>query len=225
MRVLIIEDEPEIGSMLVRALERAGFLPTLVSDGETGWAKGDTEPFTLASLDMNLPRLDGLSILKRWRADGVKLPVLVASARGSWTERVDALNAGADDYIVKPFVLDEVIARIHAVLRRGAGQAENVVKDGDLSIDLRHRNVTDASGQIDLTPLEFRILCALIRSPGVTLSQASLCEDVYGDHELRRENAIEAAVMRLRRKIGPDRIMTRRGYGYQWNHRDKSDLL
>jgi DNA-binding response OmpR family regulator len=206
MRVLIIEDEPEIGSILVRALDRAGFLPTLVADGEAGWAKGDTEPFHLAILDMNLPKLDGL-----------KLPVLVASARGSWTERVDALNAGADDYIVKPFIVDEVIARIHAVLRRGAGQAENLIRDGELTIDLRFRSVSDGSGQIDLTPLEFRILTALIRAPGETISQASLCEDVYGDHELRRENAIEAAVMRLRRKIGPDRIMTRRGYGYVWN--------
>ncbi|MCE2891943.1 MAG: response regulator transcription factor [Aquidulcibacter sp.] len=220
MRVLIIEDEPEIGSMLVRALDRAGFIPTLVSDGEAGWAQGDTEPFILAILDMNLPRLDGLSILKRWRADGVKLPVLVASARGSWTERVDALNAGADDYIVKPFVLDEVIARMHAVLRRGAGKADNLIRDGDLTIDLRFRSVSDRSGQIDLTPLEFRILAALIRAPGETISQASLCEDVYGDHELRRENAIEAAVMRLRRKIGPNRIMTRRGYGYIWTLHD-----
>jgi DNA-binding response OmpR family regulator len=220
MRVLIIEDEPAIGSILVRALDRAGFLPTLVADGEAGWAKGDAEPFHLAILDMNLPKLDGLSILKRWRADGVKLPVLVASARGSWTERVDALNAGADDYIVKPFVVDEVIARIHAVLRRGAGQAENLIRDGDLTIDLRFRTVSDVSGQIDLTPLEFRILTALIRAPGETISQASLCEAVYGDHELRRENAIEAAVMRLRRKIGPDRIITRRGYGYMWNPTD-----
>ncbi|WP_085339659.1 response regulator transcription factor [Aquidulcibacter paucihalophilus] len=216
MRVLIIEDEPEIGSMLSRALDHAGFIPTLVSDGEAGWAQGDTEPFILAILDMNLPKLDGLSVLKRWRADGVTLPVLIASARGSWTERVDALNAGADDYIVKPFVVDEVIARIHAVLRRGVGKADNLVRDGDLTIDLRARSVSDRSGPIELTPLEFRILTSLIRAPGETISQARLCEDVYGDQELRRENAIEAAVMRLRRKIGPKRIMTRRGYGYVW---------
>lgn len=216
MRVLIIEDEPQIGSMLVRALDRAGFIPTLVADGEDGWAQGDTEPFILAILDMNLPKLDGLSVLKRWRADGVTLPVLIASARGSWTERVDALNAGADDYIVKPFVVDEVIARIHAVLRRGVGKADNLVRDGDLTIDLRARSVSDRSGAIDLTPLEFRILTSLIRAPGETVSQARLCEDVYGDQELRRENAIEAAVMRLRRKIGPKRIITRRGYGYVW---------
>lgn len=224
MRVLIIEDEPEIGSMLARALERAGFLPTLVTDGEEGWARGDTEHFLVAILDMNLPKLDGLSVLKRWRGDGVKLPVLVVSARGNWSERVDALNAGADDYIVKPFVLDEVLARIHAVVRRGAGQADNIIKDGDLSIDLRSRVVSDRSGQIDLTPLEFRILSALVRAPGENLSQASLCEEVYGDHELRRENAIEAAVMRLRKKIGSDRIMTRRGYGYQWTQRHGTGL-
>ena len=216
MRVLIIEDEPEIGSMLARALDRAGFIPILVSDGENGWAQGDTEPFILAILDMNLPKLDGLSVLKRWRADGVTLPVLIASARGNWTERVDALNAGADDYIVKPFVVDEVIARIHAVLRRGVGKADNLIRDGDLTIDLRARSASDRSGAIDLTPLEFRILAALIRAPGETISQARLCEDVYGDRELRRENAIEAAVMRLRRKIGQKRIITRRGYGYAW---------
>ncbi|GBF58955.1 virulence transcriptional regulatory protein PhoP [Candidatus Phycosocius bacilliformis] len=224
MRVLIIEDEPEIGSMLARALERAGFLPTLVTDGEEGWERGDTELFLVAILDMNLPKLDGLSVLKRWRAEGVKLPVLVVSARGNWSERVDALNAGADDYIVKPFVLDEVLARIHAVVRRGAGQADNIIRDGDLTIDLRFRAVSDSSGPIDLTPLEFRILSALVRAPGKNLSQASLCEEVYGDHELRRENAIEAAMMRLRKKIGSDRIMTRRGYGYQWKQRHGSGL-
>ena len=216
MRILLVEDEPEIGAGLVRLLKRAGFVPELVADGETGWATGDLEPFAAAVLDLNLPRLDGLSVLRRWRADSVVMPVLVLSARGTWIDRVEALNAGADDYMVKPFAAEEVVARLHAILRRGAGLAANELRDGDLGIDLRARTARNQDGPIDLTPLEFRLLHVLLSKAGEAVSQAELCEALYDNHEARRDNAVEAAIMRLRRKVGRDRIETRRGFGYCW---------
>lgn len=216
MRILVIEDEPDIGAGLVRSLGQAGFVAELARDGESGWAMGDLDPFSAAVLDLNLPRLDGLSVLRRWRADGIAMPVLVLSARSSWTERVDALDAGADDYLVKPFAVEELVARLNAILRRGAGLAANEVRDGDLVVDLRRRTVRTAAGPVELTALEFRLLRALLARPGEALSQADLSQAVYGDHETRRDNAIEAAVMRLRRKVGRQRIETRRGFGYAW---------
>jgi two-component system, OmpR family, response regulator len=220
MRVLVVEDEPVLADALSRSLQRAGFLSQIASDGELGWALGDTEPFVAIMLDLNLPSLDGLSILRRWRADGINTPVVVLSARSSWSVRVEALHAGADDFLVKPFVMDEVIARLHAILRRGGGHARSWIEQDGLAVDLRTRSVWRDGEPVSLTALEFRLLQALISRPGEAIAQAELTQAVHGDHFERRENAIEALVMRLRRKIGTDVIITRRGFGYLWRTAD-----
>lgn len=225
MRVLIVEDEEPIARGLERGLERAGFQPEVSRDGEAGWALGDVEPFAAAILDLGLPRLDGLSVLRRWRSDGIAMPVMVVSARDSWTQRVEALNAGADDYLVKPFVMDELVARLHAILRRGAGRAANALEDGDLLVDLAARRASLAGQPLDLTALEFRLLHTLVHRAGETVSQAELGEALYGDRLDRRDNAIEAAIMRLRRKVGRERIATRRGFGYAWRPIQPGDEL
>jgi DNA-binding response OmpR family regulator len=220
MRILVVEDEPAIAATLAQGLAQAGFVPLVAADGETGWASADVDPFAAAILDLGLPRLDGLSVLRRWRADGIALPVLVLSARPGWTERVEALNAGADDFLVKPFAMDEVIARLRAILRRAAGLAVNRLEAGGLVIDLSARRATLDGAELALTPLEFRLLKALVHRPGEPVSQVDLAGAVYAHHDSRHDNAIEAAIARLRRKVGHGRIRTRRGYGYVWSWED-----
>jgi DNA-binding response OmpR family regulator len=165
-------------------------------------------------LDLNLPVLDGLTVLRRWRREGVETPVLVLSARSSWAERVEALDAGADDYLVKPFAMEELLARLRALVRRSAGRSSNILSAGNLVLDLGRRSATLDGATLALTPLEFRLLAELMARKGAAVSLGDLVDRLYGDEVDRRENAIEALVMRLRRKIGASRIVTRRGFGY-----------
>jgi DNA-binding response OmpR family regulator len=214
MRVLVVEDEPEIARDLLRALGAAGFAAEHAADGDAAWQRGGVEPFDAAVLDLGLPRMDGLSLIRRWRAEGVGFPILVLSARGAWTARVEAIDAGADDYLVKPFAMEELLARLRAVLRRAAGRASNALRAGDLLLDLRTRRLTRGGQPVELTPLEFRLLAYLLHHAGRAVHQTELTEHLYADEAERGDNAIEALVARLRRKIGVDAIRTRRGQGY-----------
>ena len=214
MRVLVVEDEPGIAQDLLRALSAAGFAAEHAADGDAAWQLGGVEPFDAVVLDLGLPRMDGLSLIRRWRAEGVAFPILVLSARGAWTTRVEAIDAGADDFVVKPFAMEELLARLRAVLRRAAGAASNGLTVGELALDLRTRRLTRGGQPVELTPLEFRLLAYLMHHAGRAVHQTELTEHLYADEADRGDNAIEALVARLRRKVGADAIRTRRGHGY-----------
>jgi two-component system, OmpR family, response regulator len=214
MRVLVVEDEAGIARDILRALAHAGFAAEHVADGTAAWERGGTEPFDAAILDINLPGIDGLSLLRRWRAEGVRFPILVLSARAAWAVRVEAIDAGADDYVVKPFAMEELLARLRAILRRGVGATGNILRAGDLALDTRARRLTSGGRPMELTPLEFRLLAYLLHHAGRAVHQTELMEHLYADEAERQDNAVEALVARLRRKIGPEAIRTRRGHGY-----------
>ncbi len=214
MRVLVVEDEAGIAADLLRSLGAAGFAVEHAADGEAAWLRGGVEPLDAAILNLSLPRLDGLSLIRRWRAEGVGFPILVLSARSAWTTRVEAIDAGADDYLVKPFAMEELLARLRAVLRRAAGQASNTLQAGDIVLDLRARRMTRGGRPVELTPLEFRLLAYLMHHAGRAVHQTELMEHLYADEADRGDNAVEALVARLRRKVGAKAIRTRRGHGY-----------
>jgi DNA-binding response OmpR family regulator len=214
MRVLVVEDEAAVASSIKTWLERSGFKVDLASNGEDAWFLGDTEEFAAVVLDLGLPKLDGLSVLKRWRAAGRTVPVIILSARGTWMERVEGIDAGADDYVLKPFQMEELLARLHAVLRRSAGQAMNALTIGNLVVDQRRKTVTANGVPVDLTPLEFSLLSCFLLRPGEVMSASDLLDQVYGHDNEKDANVLEALLGRLRRKIGSDVIATRRGQGY-----------
>lgn len=215
MRCLVVEDDPDISQDLVRALEAAGFLTTSASDGENAWYLGDVEDIDVAILDLGLPRLDGLSTLRRWRAAGRAFPVLILSARGQWTEKVEGIEAGADDYMSKPFEIGELIARVRGLMRRQAGRTSNVVSIGRLRLDTLRQTAEIDGVPARLSPLEFRLLDHLSHQSGRAVSAGELAEHLYGGvAESSDVNAVEAVVARLRRKFGPDIVRTRRGFGY-----------
>ena len=214
MRVLVVEDEAGIARDVLRALAHAGFAAEHLPDGAAAWERGGTEPFDAAILDLNLPGVDGLSLLRRWRAEGVGFPILVLSARATWSVRVEAIDAGADDYLVKPFAMEELLARLRAILRRGAGLAGNTLQAGGLALDSRARRLTQGGEAVELTPLEFRLIAYLMHHAGRAVHQTELMEHLYADEADRADNAVEALVARLRRKIGAATTRTRRGHGY-----------
>lgn len=214
MRVLLVEDEPLISDDISAALRDAGFIVDLARDGEDAWFKGDTESYDVIILDLGLPRMDGLSVLKRWRAAGMVTPILILSARGSWMERVDGIEAGADDYLPKPFEMAELIVRLRALIRRAAGMAQPVLQAGDLMVDTRRMTIAYAGQPVRVTPLEFRLVDYLVHNMNRTVSAGELAEHLHGMEDTGDTNAIEAIVSRLRRKLGPGVINTRRGFGY-----------
>jgi len=214
MRVLVVEDEAALAGSIKSSLERSGFRVDVAGNGEDAWVLGDTEDFTAVVLDLGLPRMDGLSVLKRWRRAGRRMPVVILTARGTWMERVEGIDAGADDYLPKPFQMEELLARLHAVLRRSAGQAMNTVTIGNLVIDQRCKSVTVSGIPVELTPLEFSLLCCFVLQPGEIISASELLDQVYGHGSEKDANVLEALLGRLRRKIGSDVIATRRGQGY-----------
>lgn len=214
MRVLLVEDEPVIAEDVCAALHDAGFVVDHAADGEEAWFMGDTEPYDAIILDLGLPRMDGMSILKRWRAGGQNVPVLILSARGSWMERVDGIEAGADDYLPKPFEMAELITRLRALIRRSAGVAQPVITAGDLMVDTRRMAILKAGQPVKVTPLEFRLVDYLMHNSGRAVSAGELSEHLHGLDGGADTNAIEAMISRLRRKLGPGVIETRRGFGY-----------
>lgn len=214
MRALVVEDDPRIAGDLTVALTSAGFRVETAEDGETAWFLGGTEAFDLIVLDLGLPKLDGLAVLKRWRAEGSEIPVLVLTARGTWMERVEGIDAGADDYLPKPFRIEELVARARALVRRSAGRAAPVQSAGRLSLDLNRMTGALDGVPLALTPLEFRLLAYLMLNKGRTVPPTEMLEHLYGDDDSREANAVEALVARLRRKLGPGIVGTRRGFGY-----------
>lgn len=214
MRVLVAEDEFAVAESVKARLERNGFVVDVAHDGEDAWFAGDTEDYSAIVLDLGLPTLDGLTVLKRWRSQGRRMPVIVLTARGSWKERVAGIDAGADDYLPKPFQLEELMARLHAVMRRSAGQASNAITIGSLVLDSRRKLVTREGKPIDLTPLEFRLLSCLALRTGSLMSSAELLDHLYGCPNDKDVNVVEVLLGRLRRKVGPEVIGTRRGQGY-----------
>ena len=214
MRALVVEDDPRIAADLQRALAAAGFRVEALADGEAAWFRGGTEDFDLIVLDLGLPGMDGLTILKRWRAEGCAAPVLILTARGAWTERVEGIDAGADDYLPKPFRMEELIARARALVRRAGGKAESRLQFGRLTVDLNRMAASLDGIPLTLTPLEFRLIAYLALQGDRTVPPAELLEHLYGDDDAREANALEAVIARLRRKLGEGVVGTRRGFGY-----------
>lgn len=214
MRCLVVEDDADIRDDLARALDAAGFAVDAVGDGETAWYRGDVEDYDAAILDLGLPRLDGLTVLRRWRQAGRAFPVIVVSARGDWTEKVEGIEAGADDYLAKPFAMGELVARVRGLVRRGAGRTSNVVAIGALRLDTVRMTAAYDGAPARLSPLEFRLLDYLAHQPGRAVPAGELAEHLYGAAESGDANAIEAIVARLRRKFGAGIVATRRGFGY-----------
>lgn len=214
MRALVVEDDPVLAEDLCAGLRGAAFVVEVAADGEAAWFRGDVEDYDVVVLDLGLPKLDGLSVLQRWRAANRGFPVLILSARGNWTDKVDGIEAGADDYLAKPFEMGELIARVRALVRRAAGSASAVLEIGRLRLDTRRMSVSVDGRPLRLSPLEFRCIDYLAHQPGRAVSAGELAEHLYGAFDAADTNAIEALVARLRRKLGQEVIETRRGFGY-----------
>jgi two-component system, OmpR family, response regulator len=214
MRVLIVEDEARIATDIRDAVNGGGYVAEVASEGEDAWFRGSTGNYSVIILDLGLPNLDGLTILKRWRQEGVATPVIVLTARGTWAERVDGIDAGADDYLPKPFRMEELMARVRALVRRSMGQVKPIITIGSVSVDPRTQQVSVNNIPVSVTPLEYRLISYLFHNSGRVISQAELSEALYSHDSERDSNAIEALVGRLRKKIKPRIIETRRGFGY-----------
>ncbi|MCU0893886.1 MAG: response regulator transcription factor [Rhodospirillales bacterium] len=214
MRVLVVEDDPRIARRLKAVLEDAGYAVDAVDNGEEAWFRGDTEDYDAAVLDLGLPRMGGLTVLKKWREGGRELPVLILTARGAWAERVAGIDAGADDYLAKPFVMEEVLARLRALLRRSAGRASPLIAIGRVVLDTRQMRASVDGEPLALSPLEYRCLSYLMHHAGRVVSPGELMEHLYAHDHGREANAVEVLIGRLRRKLGVELIETRRGFGY-----------
>jgi two-component system OmpR family response regulator len=215
MRVLVIEDNQEVARQIVEALEQELFVVDIASDGEEGWFLGDTEPYDAVILDLGLPKLDGLSILQNWRDNGNQVPVLILTSRDTWRQKVTGLRTGADDYLSKPFKLEEVMARVEALIRRSSGHANPLLRCGCLEIEPVSARVTLDGAPVNLTALEYRTLHYLMQKRDCVVSKTELSEHIYGQDLERDSNVIEVLINHLRRKLDPALIETRRGLGYQ----------
>lgn len=214
MRILLVEDDPLISRNVREVLERNGYLVEQADNGEDAWFLGDTEDYAAIILDLGLPVLDGLSVLKRWRENGQRLPVLILTARGDWAERVEGIDAGADDYLAKPFQMAELLARLRALIRRSSGQASSIILVGNIRIDTIHQAVSIDGQPVTLTPMEMRCLTYLATQDGRVVSQMELTDQLYAQDFERDSNSVEVLVGRLRKKLGPNIIKTKRGFGY-----------
>ncbi|MDP6705499.1 MAG: response regulator transcription factor [Alphaproteobacteria bacterium] len=215
MRVLVVEDEADLARQLGEGLGEAGYVVDIASDGEEGHFLGDTEPYDAVVLDLGLPKLDGLSVLERWREAGRDMPVLILTARDRWREKVAGIDAGADDYVSKPFHMEEVLARIRALVRRAAGHASNELVCGPVTVDTRAARVVVDGRTISLTALEYRLLAYLMHHQDRVVSRTELTEHLYDQSFDRDSNTIEVFVGRLRKKLGVDVVETVRGLGYR----------
>lgn len=215
MRVLLAEDDDELARRLSATLTDAGFAVDRAGDGEYAAQLGFSEPYDAVVLDLGLPKVSGLEVLRRWRRQGLNTPVLVLTARDAWTDRVEGLNAGADDYLGKPFQGAEVVARLRALMRRASGAVAPQLVLGPLSVDVAAGAAWLDGSPVELTARELRILEYLMHRQGRIVSQSELMDHVYPIHEARESNTIEVYIGRLRRKIGRDLIRTVRGLGYR----------
>ena len=214
MRLLVVEDDKDLNRQIVAALEAAGYAVDSARDGEEGHFLGDTEPYDAIVLDIGLPKLDGISVLSQWRKAGRTMPVLILTARDGWTEKVQGFDAGADDYVAKPFHMEELLARLRALLRRATGHATNELVCGPVRLDTRASRVLVNGAPIKLTSHEFRLLSYLMHHAGRVVSRTEIVEHLYDQDFDRDSNTIEVFVGRLRKKLGADVLHTVRGLGY-----------
>lgn len=215
MRILLVEDEPTLRTQLRAALQEAGYVVDEADNGRDARHLGETEPYDAVVLDLGLPVIDGLSVLRHWRAAAQKMPVLILTARDSWHEKVAGIDAGADDYLAKPFHIEELLARVRALIRRAQGLASPLLQCGALVLDTRSGRVLLHGQPVTLTSHELRLLGYLMHRPGAVVSRTELTEHLYAQDFDRDSNTIEVFVGRLRRKLPPQTIETVRGLGYR----------
>lgn len=214
MRLLVVEDDKDLNRQIVTALEQAGYAVDRAFDGEDGGYLGETEPYDAIVLDLGLPMVDGVTVLQQWRRAGKTMPVLILTARDRWSDKVAAFDAGADDYVVKPFHVEELLARLRALLRRAAGHATSEISCGPVRVDTRASRVLVDGQPIKLTSHEYRLLAYLMHHQGRVVSRGELVEHLYDQDFDRDSNTIEVFVGRLRKKLGVEVIQTIRGLGY-----------
>lgn len=214
MRVLLVEDDASVRDALVRDLDAEDYVVEVTDSGEEAAFLGATEDYDAIILDLSLPDIDGLAVLEGWRNENVETPVLVLTARGSWLDRVEGINRGADDYLPKPFRVEELVARLGAIIRRSKGHASAQIACSGVVLDLIAKTVAVDGREVELAPLEFRALAHLMQNSGQTISAHELMEHIYGVHAERNTNALEALILRLRKKTRVSLIRTRRGIGY-----------
>ncbi len=215
MRVLVVEDEALLSQQLSAALGQAGYAVDCAKDGDQADFLGQTEQYDAVVLDLGLPGTDGLTVLRRWREAGLSVPVLVLTARGSWSEKVQGMDGGADDYMAKPFRMEEVLARLRALIRRSSGQITPELRCGAVTLDPRAARVTVGGTAVKLTSHEFRVLSYLMHHRGRVVSQGELTEHIYSQDFDRDSNTVEVFIARLRKKLPPSFIETVRGSGYR----------
>lgn len=215
MRVLIVEDEAVLARQLAGALDQAGYAVDCAADGERADFMVQTEQYDAVLLDLGLPKIDGLTLLKRWREQGTATPVLVLTARGSWHEKVQGIDGGADDYVAKPFQMEELLARLRALIRRATGQVQPELRCGSVALNPKLARVTRDGAPVKLTSHEFRVLSYLMHHRGRVVSQSELTEHIYSQGFDRDSNTVEVFIARLRRKLGGSFIETVRGLGYR----------
>jgi two-component system OmpR family response regulator len=219
MRILVVEDEARLSRQLAAALGDAGYAVDCASDGVQAEFLGQTQSYDAIVLDLGLPKLDGLTVLRHWRSSGVATPVLVLTARGSWHEKVQGIDGGADDYVTKPFQIDEVLARIRALIRRASGQVAPELRCGAIALNPRLGRVTLNDMPVKVTSHEYRVLAYLMHHLGRVVSQGELAEHIYSQDADRDSNTVEVFIARLRRKLGASAIETVRGLGYRMDAR------
>jgi two-component system OmpR family response regulator len=214
VRLLVVEDDRTLNKQIVTALEQAGYAVDAAMDGEEGQFLGETEPYDAIILDLGLPKVDGVSVLTAWRREGRKTPVIILTARDRWSDKVQGFDAGADDYVTKPFHMEELLARVRALLRRSAGHATSEISCGPVKLDTRSGRVAVDGNPVKLTSHEYRLLSYLMHHMGRIVSRGELTEHLYDQDFDRDSNTIEVFIGRLRKKLGVDIIQTVRGLGY-----------
>ncbi len=215
MRLLIVEDDPNLQKQIKNALDESGYTVDATSDGEEGHFLGDTEPYDAVILDLGLPKIDGLTVLEKWRKSKKKFPVLILTARDRWSEKVSGFDAGADDYVTKPFQMEELLARVRALIRRAAGHASSDIEYGPIKLDTKSNKVFVNGSKVKLTSHEYKIIEYFLHHQDKVISRTELTEHIYDQDFDRDSNTIEVFIGRLRKKLGVDVIKTERGYGYR----------
>ena len=218
LRVLVVEDDPDLNRQLVAAMDDAGYAVDKAFDGEEGYFLGDTEPYDLVILDIGLPKMDGISVLEQWRRADRKMPVIILTARDRWSDKVAGMDAGADDYLAKPFHMEELLARARAQMRRFAGHASSEIECGPLRLDTKTARLSVDGQPVKLTSHEYRLIAYLMHHHGRVVSRTELVEHLYDQDFDRDSNTIEVFIGRLRKKIPEGMIKTIRGLGYRLSH-------
>ena len=224
MRILLVEDEPALAAQLTEGIRSAGYVVDVAGNGLDGHFMGNTEPYDAVVLDIGLPQMDGITVLRKWRAAGRSMPVLILTARDTWHEKVAGIDAGADDYLAKPFHMEELLARLRALIRRAGGHASTELVCGPLTLDTRSSRVSVDGAALTLTSHEYRVLAYLMHHQGEIVSRGDLTEHIYAQDFDRDSNTVEVFIARLRKKLPPGLIETVRGLGYRLNYRPSDRL-